>query len=419
MGVYTIFKELKDSLFMIIVGAHYLPDVKTLSLFLMIPVVLLYGWLSQRVKREKVLMGCLLIYGVGGIIITYFIQDPTIGLYNTVASKHRLFGWLFYLFIEGAAPFLVSALWSFFNSLSYPEDIKDNYIGMTSMSKLGGMFFSGSAYLYNTYYYAGNLEGQVRQYTNILLYSSIFLLFIPFLILFLVKNTLLTTTKGYSEEEDKKKDSSLGSLGLREIFKNKYIVGIFGLTFFWEVVNVIFNNLRLNIAFSEASSLCGITAILYKNIFFMHLFGLFFVLCGTKNIIKYLGVKVALLSIPLLTGAMIFAFLLFPSSEMVFFVYLVIRAINYTMTFPIKEALYIPTSRRIQFKTKSWIDGFGQKFSKGCGACYNKLLQLVSMDQIYGIQVIFFSIFLFLWLFSDYILGKQWEKIVREKKIVS
>jgi AAA family ATP:ADP antiporter len=428
MGAYTIFKELKDSIFMITVGSNYLPDVKTLSLLIMIPMVLFYGWLSQRINRGNLLICCLLFYGFGGIIATFFIQHQTIGLYNTVASKYRLFGWIYYLFLEGCSPFLVSAMWSFFNSISHPKDIKNSYIKMTVMSKLGGIIFSSSAFIYNTYFFYNTIDCEVKQYCMIMFLASIAVLFVPIFILLLLFNSTDEELKGYSdniiienqiEHQEVKNNFKGKTFGLGSLLKNKYILGIFGMTFFWEVINVIFNNLRLNIAFSEATSLCGITAILYKNILFMHIFGLFFVLLGTKNIIKYFGEKIALILIPITTGLAILVFLLYPTTNMIFVTYLIIRAINYTLAFPIREALFIPTTKNIQFKTKSWIDSFGQKFSKGCGSIYNKSIQFYSQYNSYYIQIGFFAVLILLWTIMSYNLGKKWEKIIKNKEIIS
>lgn len=424
MGAYTIFKELKDSVFMIVVGAQYLPDIKTISLFLMIPLVIFYNYVLKKFSREYVLLGCLLFYGCGGILCCYYLKDPVVGLFNIVSSSSRLFGWIFYLFLEGCSPFMVSALWSFLNSISFPGDLKKNYIYLTVMSKLGGMLFSGIAYYYNTCWSKNTLESQVMQYVTITKFGSIAILMSVLCVFFLIcilhdddfKGYVDVYKKGSAENRD---DGRLSFFGIMKVFQNSYVIGIFCMTFFWEVINVIFNNLRLNIAFCEANSISEITAILYKNIFFMHLFGLFFVLFGTKNIIQYCGERVALLCIPILTGISIFAFILFPSSNMIFVVYLVIRAINYTFTFPIREALFIPTSRDIQFQTKSWIDSFGQKFSKGCGSMYNKMIQCIAPQTSYYFQVVFFVVLIGAWIRVQWFLGAKWEEVIKKKEIIS
>lgn len=426
MGSYTLFKELKDSIFIIMVGTKYLPDIKTVSLLIMIPMVLFYGWLSEKIKRHTLLIMCLLFYGIGGIIISYYIVDKNIGLFNLVASKYRLLGWLIYLFLEGCSPFLVSALWSFFNSISQPEDLKNSYITMTIMSKLGGILFAGFAWFYNTKsHYSNSLTyftAEVYQYSYIMFFASVSILLVPLFILYLVRMISPSKLIGYADVIEKSADTISEKdqfYGIRALFKNWYILGIFGMTFFWEVINVIFNNLRLNVAFLEAESISGITAILYKNIMFMHIFGLFFVCFGTRNIINYFGERAALLMIPLVTGLAILAFLFWQTTHMIFITYLIIRAINYTLAFPVREALFIPTAKSIQYKTKSWIDSFGQKFSKGVGSFYNKLIQFISQSNYFYVQVSFFVILIFLWTIMTYLLGKKWEKTVQNKEIIS
>lgn len=421
MGAYTILKELKDAIFIITVGTKYLPDAKTISLLLMVPLVLLYGWLSEKLSRFALLASCLFFYSCGGFIISFYITDPGIGLLNTQASPYRYFGWIVYLFLEGCSPFLVSAIWSYFNSVSYPEDLKTNYIGMTLCSKLGGIFFSAIAWYYTSQVSSLTLAGEVHTYACIMLFASLSLLLVPCFLFYLLykipKKELLGYTASVQTKQNTSKEKS--SLGLTILLKNRYILGIFSLTFFWEIVNVIFNNLRLNVAFLEAHSIIGITAILYKNIMLMHLFGLFFVLLGTRNIMKYLGERIGLILIPLITGGAILIFLLFPTTNMIFITYIIIRAINYTLTFPVREGLFIPTTKEIQFKTKSWIDSFGQKFSKGFGSLYNKLIQYLPAPFLSLFQISFFLFLIGIWTAISYALGKKWEKTIKNKEIIS
>jgi AAA family ATP:ADP antiporter len=420
MGAYTILKELKDAIFIITVGTKYLPEVKTISLFLMIPMVMLYAWLSGKISRFTLLSICLFFYGIGGMVISYFILDPTIGLSNTATSPDRYFGWIIYLFLEGCSPFLVSAIWSYFNSISFPEDIKTNYIGMTIFSKIGGITFSGLAWYFTTKTVSKALFQEVTLYASIMFFASFSLFLVPFILSYLLYKLPPKELTGYAEtiKQEEPKESK-DTFGFFSLFKNRYILGIFSLTFFWETVNVIFNNLRLNVAFSEAESISGITAILYKNIMFMHIFGFFFVLFGTRNILKYLGERASILLIPILTGGSIIAFLIFPSKQMIFITYIIIRAINYTLTFPVREALFIPTSKEIQFKTKSWIDSFGQKFSKGCGSFYNKSIQYINPCFLPFFQIYFFVFLIALWTIVSYMLGKKWEKTIKHKEIIS
>ena len=76
----------------------------------------------------------------------YLVGHPTIGLANTETSPFRIFGWLFYFFIEVFSPFVISVFWAFANSVYSPEAAKHNYALLVSGSKFGGMFTAGIAW---------------------------------------------------------------------------------------------------------------------------------------------------------------------------------------------------------------------------------------------------------------------------------
>ena len=147
IGSYTILKELKDILFVQFVGSDYWADVKWISMFALIPATMLYAKLVDSMSRFKLLCFYSSLYGVVGLVIAYFLGDPTIGLANIVASADRWFGWFIYLFYEGAVPFVVSLFWSFSNSVTAPETAKKGYPIMIAGSKLGGMCTAGLAWM--------------------------------------------------------------------------------------------------------------------------------------------------------------------------------------------------------------------------------------------------------------------------------
>src|SRR5579872_5598527 len=124
---YTVAKELKDTVFISVVGRTYTPQVKMLALLVLIPAIFLYSQLVDRLRRYQLLMFYTALFGVIGLYFAYLIGHPTIGLSNTQSSPDRLFGWLFYFFVEGYTPFLVSVFWAFANSVSSPEGAKKNY----------------------------------------------------------------------------------------------------------------------------------------------------------------------------------------------------------------------------------------------------------------------------------------------------
>ncbi|NBV40666.1 hypothetical protein EBR77_02375, partial [bacterium] len=124
IGAYTIAKELKDSVFVSLVGAPYLPTAKFLVVFVLIPAALLYALLVDSVKRYQVFSFYCFLYGILTLIMAFLLGHPTIGLLNTDASPYRIFGWLFYFFFEGFSPYVVGVFWAFANSVSSPQDAK-------------------------------------------------------------------------------------------------------------------------------------------------------------------------------------------------------------------------------------------------------------------------------------------------------
>ena len=109
---------------MSIVGKEYVPLPRMMAMFMLIPAILFYSFLVDKIKRYQLLYVYSILYGIVGLFCVYLVGHPTIGLPNTEASPYRLFGWLFYFFIEGFSPFVVSVFWAFANSVYDPEGAK-------------------------------------------------------------------------------------------------------------------------------------------------------------------------------------------------------------------------------------------------------------------------------------------------------
>lgn len=391
----------------------------------MIPMVLFYSWLSEKIKRHYLLSFYALFYSIGSIIIAYYVNDPIIGLENIISDKNRIFGWVVYLFFEGLSPFLVSLNWSFLNSISNPIDIKNFYIVMAGMGKIGALCFATIAWLLMSRSLQSFISySDVSLYTLLLKISAFALFLIPFLLLYLIFKLPKTDLQGYvdlnQEKEEKKIDQPKKNFnfGFSLIFNNAYVFSIVGMMFFWEIVNVIFNNLRLIIAFSDTNAISQFSSFLFKSTALSSLISFIFVIIGTNSIIRFLGERKGLLLIPILTGCMMISFLFYKTTTMVIITWTIIRAINLSLATPIRESLYIPTSKDIQFKSKSWIDSFGQKFSKGFGSLYNKLIQFIPENIVNIFQISFFLIIICLWTILAYFLGNKWQDAIDKKKII-
>lgn len=428
LGSYTVVRELKDSVFVLIVGYKYMPDIKNLATLLMIPLIFFYSWLVGRVKKHWLIVIYTLLFGIGGLIGAYFLHHPLIGLTNTTASGSRLFGWIFYLFLEGYSPFVVSLLWAYMNSISKPEEIKNRYMLVTVTSKLGGAIGACLAWLFmSKYFTAGQALSETTVHVYIMAIASCALLIIPFLIFYLIYKVPCEYLRGYGDPQPhckvgNKDDSILpekSGSGFTLLFKYPYVLGIFGMIFFWETISVIFNYMKIGIGLKEASgSMLAFGAFLYKNAMFAHILALIVTIVGTSSLINLIGERFALMAIPLFIGSAIIMCLFFQSANVVIATYIFIKSINYSFGYPLREGLYIPTTDAIRFKSKSWIDSFGAKIAKAFGSIYNKSIQFVPIMFLHSVQFSFFIIITLLWTALAYSLGKRWAHAVKNGEVI-
>lgn len=441
IGCYTLVKELKDLIFINIVGLEAVPEAKILSLLVLIPMVFIYARFVDVMRRHQLLCFYSLAYSIGGLICAYFIGHPTIGLGNTDTGRGRLFGWIFYFFIEGYQPFLVSVLWSFVNSITKPEDVKSGYIVMTAFSKLGGVITAGLAWFFLSW--QGNPSiaclSCVASYQFLLISSSLVLLVVPLTILYFKRVIPASYIHGYEAAYQFEKHrmhqtetilskqnwwqslkSSLSSMfsGLYLLLRYPYVMGIFGMIFFWEIINVIFNYIRLEIGQKASGSALEFGSYLYQQTCLMHIVGLTMVLVGTSTIVSWLGERRSLIAVPVLIGLVITYYLSVQTMAAATLAYLVMRAINYAFAYPLRESLYIPTTKDVKFKSKSWIDGFGSKLSKGFGSGYNIVVRSVSQNMLFSVHMTFFAIIIGLWSVMAHFLGRRYETVVAHNEVI-
>lgn len=422
LGSYTLIKEIKDFVFVLIVGQKYLPDVKNISYLIMIPLIGIYAFLSSRLRKEHLLAFYSLIYGLGGLISAHFLNDPVVGIANEVASPSRIFGWVFYLFSEGYSPFVVSVVWAFFNSISSPKDIKTKYIFMTAASKLGGAIFALFAWLFTSKLISFSSDfDHIKSCNYMLLLASSGIFLVGILAIYISFSISDKELTGYSEkiEEHKKKvEKNDDGFGFKSFLRYPYTLGIFGMVFFWEVINVALNYMRISVGLKESENMLDFSAFLFKNAMLTHMAGFIMVFLGTASLVRIFGEKISLMMIPILIGGAVFVFLFFQTSKTIVLVYIFIRAVNYSFSYPLREALYIPTTSSIRFKTKSWIDSFGSKLSKALGSGYNKLIHIIPVNFVQFFQTSFFVLIIFLWTILAYFMGKRWEKAIEKKEII-
>lgn len=427
IGAYTVAKELKDSVFTAVVGREFLPQARIMFVLVMIPAIFMYSKLVDSLRRYHLLCAYAFIYGALGLFFTYLLGHPTIGLANMQSSPERWFGWIFYFFVEAYSPFVVGLFWSFANSVTSPDEAKKHYALMVSGSKIGGMLTAGGAWalLSITTTTSAFLSSEVVRHQILLGASSMLLLVVPIAIYLLQKQVSGRYLHGYEAayKVEKKRGHKGAShegifAGLEMFIKYPYVFGIFCIVFFYEVISTVLSYQRVSMACEQSTNLCEISTYFFKIAFVAHLVGFVVSLFGTKWLLRSFGERICLLLMPIATG-LLFIYFFFSTTQWAFLSFFVIlRSLHYGFSYPVRESLYIPTVKEVKFKSKSWIDAFGNKIAKSAGSFFNHLTRHFDLALFLTVESIFFGIIIVFWLIAAYLLGKRFEKAVARNEVI-
>ncbi len=150
-----------------------------------------------------------------------------------------------------------------------------------------------------------------------------------------------------------------------------------------------------------------------------HLAGLFISFFGTRILLNKLGERICLLLIPISMSIVMCTFMFYKTSPFAIVVaFILLKAVNYAFSWPVRESLYIPTVKEIKFKSKSWIDGFGSKFGKSAGASFNLFSEWVGPTLFVTTQSVFFAGVLLCWFVTAWLLGKRFDYAVEHDEVI-
>ncbi|MFC1894548.1 NTP/NDP exchange transporter [Candidatus Dependentiae bacterium] len=433
MACVAIWRPLKMSIFAKLVGSEFVPSAKLYTLFFLVPLIIFYSKLVDRLRRHQLLYCFTIFHGIIGIIFYFVLSHPVYGIENTVTSPTRLTGWAFYFFMESFAAFLTTVFWSFADSINNPKDAKNYYGFFVSGSKIGSIIAAGSLYISLTFF--GNVKDHILL-PNTLLIGSLLLFSAALCIYFLIKFVPGYYMHGYEavyQMEKKKKpdpkeqksilqntkESIKNSLeGLIIMIKNPYVLGIFSIIIFYEIIIVIFDYRVLRFADQTYKTAGGIAAYYALFYIWMNVIGLIFSFFGTTPILRLLGTRLSLFIFPAICIIILITTMLFPSSSAFFASFVLLRAVNYALNHPTREILYIPTTKSIKFKAKAWTDAFGSRMGKGIGSAFNISLRGAAPMFALITSMSFCLSLTMAWIIVVFFLGKTLQNAVNNKKII-
>lgn len=422
VAAYSLLKSIKNSIFFGLVGRDYQPEAKILTILIMPLLMYVYSKTVDNWRRYQLVILFSIIYAIICLAFAGFLLDPIYGLPNTLQSKDRILGWLFYLALDFYPIFVVTTFWAFLNSISSPDSAKHSYGIIVAASKFSGIIspFIGIWLL------DWSAFETTHAICSVLAISGILLLGAAWAIWQLKRRVPGRYLHGYEAayeiEKQKRRehtDKTGTWQGFRLMLAEPYVLGIFGMLYSYELLSSIIDYQKDYMVSMMYSNQVGPMASfgLWYTVAWQAV-GLLFALFGTSSLLNRIGIQNCLLMVPLITGGLIFTLFFFPTLWTIVFVMVVLRAMNYGFNVPLREMLYIPTVKDIKFKSKAWTDSFGKTFSKASGAGINKALLGGSLQSFIAKGTFFSVIIIAGWTAASYFVARRYNKTIEDGSVI-
>lgn len=404
IGAYWMLREMKNALFMHMVGPASLPYAKMSSLILLVILLLFYNKLIDLFSKTTLVYLMTGLYGSLFVLFSYLLTHPHIGIVNTAASNDRIFGWIMYMTIESFGSIVVALFWSFVASTMDPESAKRGYPVIVSGAQLGSIL--GSVLIMTQ---ATRLGLPI-----LMLIAAMSVLFVAVMIKIFAQHHYEVTPKLPGAHEQKEDTGVIE--GLKLIVTRSYLLGILVVSTVYEIISVILEYQMHYTAKHTLGSLEKVTEFLGFFGLLTNILSFTFAFLGTSFFIRKLGLTSCLVMYPIMIGLLVCSAWAYPVLWTFLVAVVALKGLSYALNNPCKEIMYIPTSRDVKFKAKSWIDVQGGRSVKGIGAGILAMFPVMSELLIYG-SIISLAI-VGCWIPVALFVGRKNSKLVRDGHII-
>ncbi len=418
LGTYWTLRPMKDSFFgSLVVGyggssegrEHFLAIAKVVSLLLLIPVVTLYGMLVERFPKNTFFYMITGLYAVLMLAWTALFLSPTLGLANTEPSHWRMSGWLWYVFVESFGSLVIALFWAIVVDTTTSKSAKRGFALIVMIGQLGGIIMP--QYLSKLPRAYGFSPAWIIAVCGLVIVLSMILFWVY------IQSTpkeLFVALKENKNGDKKEEEPGLFD-GLRLILSHSYLMGIFGILFFFEFIATVIDFNFKALVFNQMADASAATEYLGYYGSSVNLVAFLCLLLGINNIPRLFGLTAALGLVPIIVGTAVVAFYISPSLDVLFYLIVGAKAINYALNGPSIKQLYIPTSEDVKYKSQAWIETFGSRASKAAASLAN----LQSSAALYFPLIVATSLGMsVVWFFVALSLAARCNKAVERDEIV-
>ncbi len=418
VGNYWMLRVTKDALFNLFVGFEkYQPVIKIITPLLMFAVALGYSKLVDLFKKNTLIYIMCAFYGFTFIILSFLITHPNIVSINDTSKFYPLvswipgkgLGWFLYIFLETYGSILIALFYSFIASVMTTDLAKKGYgflfvfIQIATMVGVLVEMYLVKTQGFSIVYFIGGVLVLIAP-IFIKLYLSVF------------KKELEETKK--SELSEKKATGFLE--GIKLLLTRPYVIGIFIVASFYEIISTI---IEYQMGVSALSTLSHQEFAVFKGyqgLGINVLSFIFVVFGGTSIFMRKFGLKFCLIAFPTTIGLIVLSsyvsFLSGLGNNYMMWIFLwasvAIKGLNYALNKPTSEVLYVPTSKDVRFKSKGWIDSVGLRTTKSLGGAINKISPLFLYGTVVSLGIVG------IWIFVATFVGNKFNELQEENKII-
>lgn len=422
IGVYWLLRPLKDGVFNSYVGAQSIPFAKWVSLFIVLPLGIIYSKLVDIFPRQRVFYMLSILYGSLALLFAFIFLNPKLGLQNVVtelvdgkviSTGHalkgmgKLIGYSWYTFVESFGSIMVVLFWTFAADTTTPESGKRGYPIINFGAQVGGI--AGPLLVSTKVQKLGEAP---------LLIGGAFCIFaIGALIWLFMRITPKEQLSGYHGKGEDKKSKTGALEGLRLMFTYPYLLGIFAVISIYEVIVTIFDFYLKYLASREYAG-AAYTAYMGNFGVWVNTVAAICIFLDVNRIGRKLGLRTALLVTPVVIGVTVIILKMSPTLSAAFGIMVFAKALNYALNQPTKEQLYIPTTKETKYKAKAFVEMFGSRGSKASGSAINMFNKLLKPETFVLFTTIASLGLVGVWLYTAIYLGNKYKEAVDKNTVV-
>lgn len=335
---YYIIRPIRGEM-VIRIGVDNLQWLLLATFLAMLAVVPLFGWLTNRVVRAKLLPATYLFFSA--CLITFYFA------FNRFSETWQLSG-VFFVWVNVFNLFVVSVFWSFMSDI-FDEDQSRRLFAFIAAGGTAGALTGPLV--------TGLLVDKVGL-ANLMLVSAGVLICAIFCTRSLSQWARSKTNEQFDKQSVLDETKLAGSIwdGIRLVLRSRYLLGICLLILMYTLLSTFLAIQQAKLVETLLTDSAERTQLFAAVDFAANFLTLLLQLFLTSRIVNSLGLGKTLAILPTL---LIFGFLaiaIVPSLAVMVVVQVVRRAGNYALAKPAREMLFVVLGREEKYKAKNFVD---------------------------------------------------------------